>query len=183
MGFFSFTVASWTHVNPQHPQNCVPRTSELFLCYKKDHGCASVLDTLLASSKSFHFHFHSSIFIFAFNHSDFMKGYCKMSSAMKSNKSCDSLFKWASSGISLSKVNFTPSSFTGCHHFYPPDQNWTTTMLRTALRSFHRNHPGFSGSFQTAVTLFYFVTPLIAGLMLWLTKASQLMQHRNVKAI
>lgn len=176
----SFTVASWTHVNSQHPQNCVPRTSQL--CYKKDHGCASVLDTLLASFKSFDFLFHSSIFIITFNHSDFMKGNCKKFSAMKSNKLCDSLFKRGTSGVSLTKVNFTPFSFTGHHHFYLPDHNWTITVLCTVPTSFHRNHPHFSGSFQAAVIWFYFVTPSIAWLMLWLRKANQLMQHRNVRA-
>lgn len=120
----------------------------------------------------FNFLFHSSIFIFTFNHSDFMKGYCKMLSAIKTNKLCDSLFKWTSSGISLTKVNFTSFSFTEHYNFYPPDHKWTTTLLSTVPTSFHRNHPGFSGSFQAAVIWFYFVTPSIAGLMLWLTKAS-----------
>lgn len=160
----------------------MPRISQLFLCYKKDHGCASVLDTLLATFKSFNFLFHSSIFIFTFNHSDFMKGYHKMFSAIKTNKLCDNLFKWASLGISLTEVNFTSFSFTGHHHFYPPDQKWTTTVLGTVPTSFHRNHRGFSGSFQAAVILFNFVTPSIAGWMLWLKKATQLMQHSNVKA-
>lgn len=107
---------------------------------------------LLASFKSFHFLFHSNIF--NFNHSDFMKDYCKVFSAMKSNKLCDNLFKWASSGISPAKVNFTPFSYTRHHHFYPPDHKWTTTVLCAVPTSFHRNHPGFSGSFQAAVILF-----------------------------
>lgn len=119
----------------------------------------------LLLSRAFIF-FHSTIFIFTFTHSDFMKGYCKMFSAIKTNKLCDSLFKWASSGISLTKVNFTSFSFTG-HHFYLPDHKWTTTVLGTVPTSFHRNHLGFSGSFQAAVILFNFFTPSTPGLMLW----------------
>lgn len=108
-----------------------------------------------------------------------MKSSCKMFSAMKSNKLHGSLFKWGSPGISLTKVNFTPFSFTRHHNFYPKLNH---TVLCTVLTSFHRNHPGFSGSFHAAVIWFYFVTPSIAGLMLWQWKASQLMQHSNVRA-
>lgn len=57
MGYFSFTVASWTQVNSQHPQNHVPRTSQLSPSYRRDHIRASFLDKRLASFKYLFFHF------------------------------------------------------------------------------------------------------------------------------
>lgn len=150
----------------------MPGLSQLSPCYKKDQIHASILDAPLASFKHL-------FFIFAFGHSAFMKGYCMFwATEIHCPQLWDSLFKWASSGISLTKVLFH-SIFIGCKLSSlssRPQPNYFSAMYGT--EKLQINHPDFSESFQEVVFLFYLDMLFIARHMLWLRKARQ---HRNAK--